>query len=193
MTVFLQYVNFNPPSVVCFPHLQNKKPYPHHPNPSIHPIQKMPPPPSPQNQNQNQAYFNTVLNASPHQQQPSSRPSPSTRPPPPLPTTTLTASQRSAQARAKPLDGGGESYERQKKREDAVRIVEDLELLVWWSGARNEVRCHITCVSLPPIPPPVPMSLYEGKTNELIDYFVCGIESIANTHIFPEHCPGARG
>lgn len=54
----------------------------------------------------------------------------------------FSATQRSAQARGKeynPLGRGEESYEVRQRREEAGRILESVEMLIWWSSARNEV------------------------------------------------------
>jgi hypothetical protein len=36
-----------------------------------------------------------------------------------------------------------ESYEARQKREEASRILESTEMLIWWSAARNEVRFFV--------------------------------------------------
>ncbi|KAF2114674.1 hypothetical protein BDV96DRAFT_600628 [Lophiotrema nucula] len=88
----------------------------------------MPPQPSP--------YFTTILN-------PSNAPSPTTtntntsRQP-------FTPAQRSLQARNRPfhpspkIDAEAESYEQRQRKNLAVEILENTELLIWFSSARNE-------------------------------------------------------
>ncbi|KAF2636512.1 hypothetical protein P280DRAFT_473060 [Massarina eburnea CBS 473.64] len=76
---------------------------------------------------------------------------PSRDPSPPHVPPTITPTQRSAQARAKPyyaLLGSGETYERTRRREEAVQILESVEMLVWYSGVRNEV-CSINLFIYP--------------------------------------------
>ncbi|KAH7075558.1 hypothetical protein BKA63DRAFT_511763 [Paraphoma chrysanthemicola] len=117
----------------------------------------MPPPPTPTQSyapNPNTAFFNTVLN--PHA---SNIPTSATTTPPrsarPFDAQAqqgvFTAAQRSAQARNKNynnLAGSGtgsakkereaESYETRQRREEAGRILESTEMLIWLSNARNE-------------------------------------------------------
>lgn len=74
----------------------------------------------------NQQYLNTVLNpgqSSSHQ------------------STGFNAAQRSQQARGKPYASptAGEPYEARQKREQAAQILGNLETLVWYANARNEV------------------------------------------------------
>jgi hypothetical protein len=93
-------------------------------------------PPSPQPN----AFLSTVLN--PHTHNATTTP-PRNRAfdqPPRAPT--FTAAQRSLQARNKEYNVVGkkeESYETRQKREEAARILESTEMLIWWSAARNEV------------------------------------------------------
>ncbi|KAF2257044.1 hypothetical protein BU26DRAFT_513767 [Trematosphaeria pertusa] len=55
----------------------------------------------------------------------------------------FTATQRSLQARNKPYEGAaatreGEAYETRQRREEAASILQNLEMLIWYSSARNE-------------------------------------------------------
>ncbi|KAH7090585.1 hypothetical protein FB567DRAFT_520182 [Paraphoma chrysanthemicola] len=124
----------------------------------------MPPPPTPTQSyapNPNTAFFNTVLN--PHA---SNIPASATTTTPPRSARpfdaqaqqgVFSAAQRSAQARNKnynsSLAGSGtasagigsakkereaESYETRQRREEAGRILESMEMLIWLSNARNE-------------------------------------------------------
>lgn len=83
--------------------------------------------------NNNNAFLHTVLNTnstSPARRGVTSAP------------TQFSATQRSAQARGKEYNNVGrseESYESRQKREEAGRILESVEMLIWWSSARNEV------------------------------------------------------
>jgi len=74
----------------------------------------------------NQQYFTTVLN------------------PPPA----FTPAQRLLQARGKPFTDTveGESYEAHQKREQAAKVLENVELLIWYSNARNEVSDICLCI-----------------------------------------------
>jgi hypothetical protein len=53
----------------------------------------------------------------------------------------FTPAQQSLQARNKPFTSPsmGESYEARERRAEAVRILENAEILMWYSMARNEV------------------------------------------------------
>jgi hypothetical protein len=54
----------------------------------------------------------------------------------------FSATQRGLQARNKEYNVVGrkeESYEMRQRREEAGRILESTEMLIWWSAARNEV------------------------------------------------------
>lgn len=108
----------------------------------------MPPPPTPTQSyapNPNTAFFNTVLN--PNAAPPSTAATPP-RPARPFEAQTqqaFTAAQRSAQARNKAYNISGkkekeaESFEARQRREEAGRILESMEMLIWLSNARNEV------------------------------------------------------
>jgi hypothetical protein len=78
---------------------------------------------------------------------------------PPAPAPPFSAAQRSLQARNKAYNNHGaasaasaaekekereeaESYEVRQRREEAGRILEREEMLIWWSQARNEVRFY---------------------------------------------------
>jgi hypothetical protein len=54
----------------------------------------------------------------------------------------FTEAQRSQQARGKSYasTSAGEPYEARQKREQAAQILNSMELLVWHSNVRNEVR-----------------------------------------------------
>jgi hypothetical protein len=78
-------------------------------------------------------YLNTVLNTPP-------RAGHSVAP-------TFSATQRSLQARNKDFGAVGkkeESYEVRQRREEAARILESAEMLIWWSSARNQVNYTIS-------------------------------------------------
>jgi hypothetical protein len=79
------------------------------------------------------AYLNTVLNSPP-------RPGHTVA-------QTFSATQRSLQARGKdfntPVSNKDESYEVRQRREEAARILESAEMLIWWSSARNQVHTLI--------------------------------------------------
>ncbi|KAF2654093.1 hypothetical protein K491DRAFT_492290 [Lophiostoma macrostomum CBS 122681] len=114
----------------------------------------MPPQPNP--------YFSTILNPAPSNPSP---PPPTTtpsaidptsttctppRPSPSISTTkrplpSFTSTQQSLQARAKPFTSlspsatlSNESYESRQRRHNAANILDSVELLIWYSGARNE-------------------------------------------------------
>jgi hypothetical protein len=102
-----------------------------------------PPPPS----TQPSAFLSTVLN--PHTNTASATTPPRQRLHAAAPT--FSATQRSLQARGKEYNVLGrkeESYEIRQKREEASRILESVEMLIWWSAARNEVRCLISLTQL---------------------------------------------
>jgi hypothetical protein len=75
-------------------------------------------------------YLSTVLN--PHS---------------PPPRASFSATQRSLQARHKDANvtagsrkaRDAESYENRQKREEAATVLDSTEMLIWWSGVRNEV------------------------------------------------------
>jgi hypothetical protein len=117
---------------------------------------KMAPSPQPN------AYLNTVLNPSGGSSSSSNSnnnnnnnnnntTTASTTTPPPRPirtfagapaAQTFNATQRSLQARNKDFHVVGkreESYELRQRREEAARILESTEMLIWWSSARNQV------------------------------------------------------
>jgi hypothetical protein len=58
----------------------------------------------------------------------------------------FSTTQRSLQARNKEYNilgrDKGESYETRQRREEAGRILESTEMVIWWSAARGEV-CSI--------------------------------------------------
>ena len=123
----------------------------------------MPPPPqTPQHAQQhghgsagagnNNAFLHTVLNTNPNSSSPSrhagQRGVGVTSAP-----TQFSATQRSAQARGMEYNKVGraeESYESRLRREEAGRILESVEMLIWWSSARNEVIITLSYVHISP-------------------------------------------
>jgi hypothetical protein len=107
------------------------------------------PPPPPYQPQQPSAFLSTVLNNHNIPHAPSSHAT--TTPPRPTPRPyaappTFNATQRSLQARGKEYNIVGrkeEGYEARQKREEASRILESTEMLIWWSAARNEVRFFV--------------------------------------------------
>lgn len=102
----------------------------------------MVPPPNTPSQPHNPTFFNTVLNQSTNTAPLSSSPRAPRQPQPP----TFSATQRDQQARNKPYgiagSGGGDSYEDRQRRDEARSILESVEMLIWYSAARNEVSIH---------------------------------------------------
>lgn len=111
----------------------------------------MPPPPTPTQPyapNPNTNFFNTVLNPNAiPTTTPTATPPRPVRPFEPQPQQAFTATQRSLQARNKNHNTAGsprrekeaESYEARQRREEASRILESTEMMIWLSNARNEV------------------------------------------------------
>jgi hypothetical protein len=117
-------------------------PPPHQPQPTTH----QPPQPS-------SAFLSTVLNPNSNTTSTSSTSPSSSTPPRPARTTAherppkvFSTTQRSLQARNKEYNilgrDKGESYETRQRREEAGRILESTEMVIWWSAARGEV-CSI--------------------------------------------------
>lgn len=112
----------------------------------------MPPPPTPTQSyapNPTANFFNTVLN--PNALPTSTTPPRPARPFEPQAPQAFTATQRSLQARNKNYNTSSsprrereaESYESRQRREEASRILESTEMVIWLSNARNEVCYHI--------------------------------------------------
>jgi hypothetical protein len=110
--------------------------------PCLYPPKTMVPPPP--NTPSQPTFFNTVLNQSNTINAPSST-SPRAPRQPHQQSSTFSATQRDQQARNKPYGtvvggAGADSYEDRQRRDEARSILESVEMLIWYSAARNEVR-----------------------------------------------------
>ena len=111
----------------------------HHPRSSQHTPSTMPPPPPPPPPIQNQHLPPLPIPTAPRRLHPIEH----------TPNPPFTPTQRALQARAKDhdtLEPGSKrerdalAYEVRARREQAARILESGEMVIWWSGVRNEVR-----------------------------------------------------
>jgi hypothetical protein len=133
------------------------------------------PPPPPYQPQQPSAFLSTVLNNHNIPHTPSSHAT--TTPPRPTPRPyaappAFSATQRSLQARGKEYNIVGrkeEGYEARQKREEASRILESTEMLIWWSAARNEVRFFVLSQVLA-------YHLCLHTTTRFVDYLEDGID-----------------
>lgn len=115
----------------------------------------------------NSHFLSTVLNPTPPAQAGSTtNPAPgssSTNPP------AFTPTQQSLQARSKPYSSPtaeAEHYETRQRRHEAAAILENVELLMWFSMTRNEslaaTRAHFTNISLG-LEPPADSVIYKEE------------------------------
>ncbi|KAH7122314.1 hypothetical protein B0J11DRAFT_437136, partial [Dendryphion nanum] len=91
---------------------------------------------------QSSPYLSTVLNSTPSSPAttPKRLPHSNLNAPPPASSSAFTPAQQSLQARNKPFHSpqNAESYEQRKQRAEAALILESVEMLLWFSSARNE-------------------------------------------------------